>query len=123
MILFALPLWPLACLALCALAPAHADDAAAGVSIASPGGARLAQPDEGDRPAVLSLREGRSAARGMVAGRAAHDTLAVARLKLPGASRPAEGGMKLGLARALAGGWSVTGVYSRSFGAGRPAVR
>jgi hypothetical protein len=137
--IFALRLLPLALLALCALRPAHADDSAAGRILAGwntatrvpHSSARDNAYDNADtgREPDLSVYATykRALMRGLPAGAdsgqpdgAQPRTARAATLKLP--AGPAADGLKVGLGRALAGGWSVTGAYSRAFGGRRVAM-
>jgi hypothetical protein len=130
-----LRLLPLACLALCALSPAHADEFAAGHGPAASMRARAsAGHDLADaaRTPDLSVyaRYKRALMRGFSAnpgavdsgqprGVAKLDAVPAARLRLAG---PSAEGLKLGLTPTRDGGWGVTGAYSRAFGGRRLAM-
>jgi len=134
-----LRLLPLACLALCALPCAHADEFAAGRALAaSTAASTLAHTSAGHEPAdagrapdlSVYARYKHALIRGFSAdpspadsgrpGTAAKlDALPAARLKLAGRSAD---GLKLGLAPTRDGGWGVTGAYSHAFGTRRLAM-
>ena len=135
-----LRLLPLACLALCALPWAHADEQAneqaeGRVAAAANTAARVSTEHDlaGAGPAPdLSVyaRYKRALMRGLSADPGAADSgqprgaikldaVPAARLKL--AERPADS-LKLGLTPTRDGGWGVTGAYSRAFGTRRLAM-
>jgi hypothetical protein len=128
MTIFASRLLPLACLALCALPRAYADEFSAGRFPAVSTAARASAAQD---LADLSLyaKYKRALARGFSAsarvadsgqpeGAAKLDAAPAARLKLAGRSAD---GLKLGLTPTR-GGWGVTGAYSHAFGTRRLAM-
>jgi hypothetical protein len=129
-----LRLLPLACLALCALPHAYADEFAAGRVPAASASSRTAGHDLADarRAPDLSVyaKYKRALMRGFSAdpgpadhaqpeGGAKQDAAPAARLRL---AAPSADGLKLGLRPTRDGGWGVTGAYSRAFGGRRLAM-
>jgi hypothetical protein len=129
MTIFASRLLPLACLALCALPRAYADEFAAGRVPAVSAVARASVAhDLADsslyakykRALTRSFSTGGSATdSAQPEGAAKLDPAPAARLKLAGRSTD---GLKLGLTPTRDGGWGVTGAYSHAFGTRRLAM-
>jgi hypothetical protein len=130
-----LRLLPLACLALCALPHAYADELVAGRGPAASTLARMsaghALADAGPAPDLsVYAKYKRALMRGFSAdpgaadhaqpeGGAKQDAAPAARLRL---AAPSADGLKLGLRPTRDGGWGVTGAYSRAFGGRRLAM-